>query len=304
MTLSASGALRTLVAGVVDYAGLYPPAALDMSSAVSNYAQHRASDDAWMLGRFVVPVSRLDEWSAAVRALSDIDQRAWHGAHLSVLLSGEFSREAELIGAFNAEEPLGVRIDAAEGRTGTPDTVLATAAAMPDEVMLYCELPHREDPIDLLCAVKSAGVRAKIRTGGVTPEVFPAAHDIVRFLRRCMELGVTSKATAGLHHPLRGEYGLTYAPDAVRGTMHGYLNVFLCAAALRAGLTDAVAERILLETDPASFVIAGGSVNFAGVDLSEAALAAMRVDGLVAFGSCSFREPVDELRAMVSVRER
>ena len=41
---AASSALRTLVAGVVDYAGLFPPASLGMRDAVANYADYRASD--------------------------------------------------------------------------------------------------------------------------------------------------------------------------------------------------------------------------------------------------------------------
>ncbi len=297
---AAPTALRTLVAGVVDYAGLFPPAALDMPPAVANYAQYRASDDAWMLGRFVVPVSRLDEWSAALRALGADGQSAWSGARLSALLSGEFSREAEQISAFNAAEPFGVRIDVAEGRTGTPDTVLATAAAMPDGVMLYCELPHREDPLALLQAVKSAHVRAKIRTGGVTPDAFSQPHEIVRFLRRCIDIGVTAKATAGLHHPLRGDYRLTYAPDAIRGTMYGYLNVFLAAAALRAGASDDEASAILLAKDPTAISFADDDVLVAGVSVSSDAIALARSAGMVAFGSCSFREPVDELLALLA----
>ena len=297
-------ALRTLVAGVVDYAGLFPPASLDMAPASAKFARYRASADAWMLGRFVLPVSRLDEWIAAVRALESAEQHAWHGARLSALLSGEFAREAELISAFNDVQPFGVRIDTAEGRTGTPDAVLATAAAMPDDVMLYCELPHRSDPLELLHAVKSAGVRAKIRTGGVTPDAFPAASEIIRFLRRCVELGVTAKATAGLHHPLRGEYRLTYEPGGLHGIMYGYLNVFLAAAALSIGASDETATAILLEQRTSAFRFRDDAVVFApdGVEhvtLLAPSISAMRAGGLVAFGSCSFREPVQELGGIV-----
>ena len=303
--LAAPPALRTLVAGVVDYAGLFPPAALDMATAVANYATYRASDDAWMLGRFVVPVSRLDEWQAAVAALPPAHREAWHGARVSALLSGEFSSEAARMAAFNADAPFGVRIDVAEGRTSTPDSVLATAAAMPDNVTLYCELPHASDPLALLQAVRSAHVRAKIRTGGVTPDAFPTPDEIVRFLRRCVEVGVTAKATAGLHHPLRGEFRLTYAPDAVRGVMYGYLNVFLAAAALSIGADDAIARAILTETRRESFVVRDDAVVYApdGVEtvtLLQPSLASMRAGGVVAFGSCSFREPVDELAELLS----
>ncbi len=292
-------ALRTLVAGVVDFAGLFPPASLPMDDAVANYATYRASDDAWMLGRFVVPVARLDEWAASMSRLAHDSAGAWHGARLSALLSGEFAREADQIVAFNVQAPFGVQIDVTEGRVHSPDAVLALAAALPDGVMLYCEIPHRDDPAALLQAVHTAGVRAKIRTGGVTPDAFPTPTEIVRFLRRCYEFGVTAKATAGLHHPLRGDYRLTYAPDAIRGTMYGYLNVFLAAAAIGAGLADDAATLILLSTDPVQ--VDDDVIRVAGFSLSAAALEAARRDSLVAFGSCSFREPLDELSSALSL---
>ena len=53
--------LRCLLAGIIDYAGLFPPASLGMAPAVEEYARQRAAAEAWMLGRFVLPVGRLDE---------------------------------------------------------------------------------------------------------------------------------------------------------------------------------------------------------------------------------------------------
>lgn len=297
----APAALRTLVAGVVDYAGLFPPAALSMPAAVVHFAECRAGQDAWMLGHFVVPAARLDEWEIAVAALPPDDAHAWHGARLSALLSGEYSSEAEMLAAFNARGPFGVRIDVAEGRVLNGDAVLAMSAAMPDDVTLYCEVPHRDDPLAMLEAVRSAGVRAKIRTGGATADAFPQPHEIVRFLRRCFELGVTAKATAGLHHPLRGEYRLTYDADAARGVMYGYLNMFLAAAAIRSGATDAVAGEILLANEASAIGVTDERLTVCGVPLTDAVLADTRAHGVVAFGSCSFREPVDELGLLFAV---
>jgi hypothetical protein len=56
--------LRILLAEIIDYAGLFPPSNVGMTSAVQNYANYLQSENAWMLGRFILPVSKLDEFSA------------------------------------------------------------------------------------------------------------------------------------------------------------------------------------------------------------------------------------------------
>jgi hypothetical protein len=295
---AAPDALGALLAGVVDYAGLFPPAALDMHAAVANYASYRAGPDRWMLGRFVVPAAQLEELATAVGALPMEHRLAWRGARISAILSGEFASQALEIEAFNARAAHGMCIDVVEGRTPAPDAVLAMAAAMPNGVTLYCELPHRDDPVQLLPSVRAAAARAKLRTGGVTTDAFPAPSEIVRFLRRCHDAGVTAKVTAGLHHALRAEYALTYAPAAQRGMMFGYLNVFLCAAAIGVGASDATAMDILMLTDRTRITRTTDGVRAAGCDITTASLVSARRDRLVAFGSCSFREPVDELAAL------
>ena len=52
---------KSLLDGIIDYAGLFPPAKLPMDEAFARFAEHRSSDDGWMLARFVCPVARLDE---------------------------------------------------------------------------------------------------------------------------------------------------------------------------------------------------------------------------------------------------
>jgi hypothetical protein len=53
--------LRVLLRGVLDYAGLFPPARLEMQPALTNYLRYRAGAEAWMLGRFVCDCARLNE---------------------------------------------------------------------------------------------------------------------------------------------------------------------------------------------------------------------------------------------------
>src|SRR5437016_3577280 len=56
-----SPSLRALLAGIVDYAGLFPPARLPLEQAIRNYACYRIEPENWMLGRFICPAARLAE---------------------------------------------------------------------------------------------------------------------------------------------------------------------------------------------------------------------------------------------------
>src|SRR5439155_26593021 len=146
--------------------------------------------------------------------------------------------------------------------------------------------------------MSAAGVHAKIRTGGTTPDVFPRGEDVVRFMRRCIEAAVAFKATAGLHHPLRAEYRLTYEPGATCAPMFGYLNVFLTAAFMRTGMPDDEARWLLEDTDRDAFAFDDDAATWRDHRIATADLRAARQLLCTSFGSCSFREPVDELAAL------
>ncbi|HJS47749.1 MAG TPA: hypothetical protein VJ773_07180, partial [Gemmatimonadales bacterium] len=137
---------------------------------------------------------------------------------------------------------------------------------------------------------------AKIRTGGVTPDAIPAPARVARFLAGCARLRLPFKATAGLHHPIRADYPLTYAPDAPRATMFGYLNLFLAAALLHAGGSEEDAARLLEETRLSAFTFGEHGVRWDGYRLSLADLAESRRYAL-GVGSCSFDEPLADLAA-------
>lgn len=284
-------ALATLLDGLVDYAGLFPPAALSMREAVRNYAVYRAGVSRAMLARFVVPVARLDEFVAEARALPD-DGDAWPLA----VLAG--AADAATLDAFDAAHGARWRIDTIEAKADDADGIAALAAAFGSRRTVYVELPVRADPSALVAAVGAAGMRAKIRTGGVTAEAFPLPAQVMAFLAACVSQGVPFKATAGLHHPLRGEYALTYAADAPRGTMYGFLNVFLVAVLLHAGHAPEIVMPVLEERDASALRVSQDALEWRGLRATVAQIAAARAQFAGSFGSCSFTEPVDDLAAL------
>ena len=195
----------------------------------------------------------------------------------------------------------GETAESLEARITAPDDV-ATLAGLPVEAFgVFGELPPGVDPAPVVAELRRAGFNAKLRTGGVTADAFPTAAWIVRAMRACIDAGVPFKATAGLHHPIRGPYRLTYAEAAPTGAMYGYVNVFLAAAFLRQGMMEEDATTLLTEQDAAAIRFLPGGVRWRDHTISSDAIHDARERVATSFGSCSFREPVDELRELVSL---
>ena len=288
-------AVRALLANIVDYAGLFPPAALDMSTAVRNYLVYRGESSSWLLGRFVAPVARLGELR------SELERHALGEAvPVSATAGTDVEADVATARAFNRANVGCARVEVIEARLSNAEAIEAAGRTARGEFELFAELPVDPDPQTLIAAAARAGVAAKIRTGGTTADAFPSASNVVRFIRRCLDAGVRFKATAGLHHPLRAEYPLTYEIAAPTGVMFGYLNVFVAAALMRSGLSDADAERVLNERDRSRFVITDETIGWKGHLLTANDLRRVRDGFAISFGSCSFREPVDELHAISS----
>src|SRR5690349_12399045 len=94
-----AASLRALLEGIVDYAGLFPPASVDMRAAVANYAEYLSSDESWALGRFVLPIARLGEFEEARRTTQARgDDRLWR---LSALTGGDTQADIARAMEFN-----------------------------------------------------------------------------------------------------------------------------------------------------------------------------------------------------------
>ncbi len=241
---------------LIDYAGLFPPSALSISDATANYARYRESPEVWMLAKFVVPIERAHEVPSAFP--------------LSVLSSNDFDADARVLASLPNAGAIEIKVSAAV-------QLDAAIQSLPAKIEKYFEITD----LSLIPAISAQGARAKIRTGGVTPESFPSADFIAHFLIACAKENVPFKATAGLHHPLRCYRPLTYAAGAPSGWMYGFLNVFAAGALARDATMDDLRPILLAE------------------NLAEIPQQALQKRELaISFGSCSFEEPVADLKTL------
>jgi hypothetical protein len=295
--------VERIVAGLFDYAGLFPPAALDWQAMLREAAAfpttlhrpalvgndlvvrphdlHRLDDErlqdaGFVAGRAVtaclVGVAQADCVDAAGTVA------AWNAAHADDATPIRFT-SLEVHGALD---------------DGTATTLHAARAAIGPRVHVYFEprwqekdwLAHGRGLFAMLERLADAGpaVGLKLRFAGATK---PSVPRLAAILARVNALGLPLKATQALHHP--------FAADERHGNEHGFLNV---AVALRLqaalGLDASVVADVLRDDDPSSFVFD------AGLGWRDHRAAWQRVAEAravpFAIGSCSLAEPDDDLR--------
>jgi hypothetical protein len=287
--------VRVLLSEIIDYAGLFPPSQVSMAEAVLNYATYKNSNYKWMLGRFVVPAARLEEfWETASDFVSRDAKSGWR---LSVIAGEDIYETLRIVEDFNAKNASYVLCDTLEVKANTESKIENTVKAMPNYLTTYFEIPIDDRLPDLVCALALYEQRAKIRTGGTTADAFPQTREIIRFIRTCMAANVPFKATAGLHHPLRCFKPLTYEANAPMGTMHGFLNVFLGTGFYRLGFNTNLLESLLEDEFSESFSFTDGAVTWHQTYILTAMqLKVVRAQNIISFGSCSFDEPITDLR--------
>jgi len=318
--------------GLIDYAGLFPPAALSLEPALEEYARLRTDEDSWMLGRFVVNSAQL----AAVAGRADLLPKG-HPVAFAVLGRGGdgpgpflegFTIDLEEISRFRKQLGGGVTVDqfevkmparlldSSDGEATSmffDDVARWADAEGPPELTPFFEAPAGGDRrarwsflIDSIAAhnarrsapgVEGGGRRLcpagiKLRCGGADARAFPSVEEVAFVLARCAERKVAFKATAGLHHPVR------YEDAVLRTKVHGFINVFGAAhLAFARGLGEKALRPILEEEDLGKFGFDARRFVWNGTEVSFEEIESLRHAFVTSFGSCSFAEPLADLRA-------
>lgn len=295
-------ALHFLLENLIDYAGLFPPAELPMAEAVKNFASYRQSELSWMLGKFIVPAARLEEFEQVAASYWPLNGEAgfWK---LSALGVANLNNDLANINRFSrrhsfGEQAAAVMVDSIEFKASTVAEIQAAMRTMHPTLACFIEIPIHDDPTELIQTIGAEGAFAKVRTGGVTADAFPSSQNLARFLAICAKEDVGFKATAGLHHPLRSVNRLTYQPDSASAMMHGFLNVFLAAAFAQNGASVEQLVEILEETSLDAFQIEERSITWRNEMVVIGHIRNARSLFSTSFGSCSFTEPIEDLQRL------
>ncbi|UVI30626.1 hypothetical protein [Paenibacillus spongiae] len=312
--------VRFFMERLIDYAGLFPPAELPLEAAIQNYNRYGHDQDSWMLGRFVVPVSRLGELASYKAMFSEdhplllsiVGNRSRSKEECSELLTGSLDR----IQTFRNQYQKAVGIDTLEW----PLPPVPIGAHLLDAIgretskaglRTFCELTYALDSrwqsnlleaLDHIAAhnsVSEAKIGMKLRTGGVTADAYPAPSQIAIVLEACRDRNIPMKFTAGLHHPVR-----MYRYE-VNAKMHGFLNVFFAGMLAHAHKLDSksIAE-IIEDENPDNFNFTGEGIRWRSLSMTSAEIRSCRKAALSAYGSCSFDEPRDEMRELHKLGQR
>lgn len=290
--------LRALLTGLIDYAGQFPPAKLEMAEAVANYLRYREGEDAWMLGRFVCPAARLKELPEGVTLNCAAIGR---GGDAAGFLAGVEADLREIMASAACVEVLEVKLPAELANhdllAGVIDEILYPSVDAGVSVFLEpptWEASQIETVVDVLAGYASPGpFGLKLRAGGLEPRAFPSSADLAHAIWYACREGVALKATAGLHHPLpRVDYDL-----GVR--MHGFVNVFAAGVLARTrGLTEEFLRALLEDDEPAHFRPEEEALQWGDFEATTQQIIEAREWAVISFGSCSFDEPREDLRAL------
>jgi hypothetical protein len=303
--------VQALFSGIIDYAGLFPPAQLPLEQAIRNYARYQQEPESWMLGRFVCPLKQVSKLWPHVRPLFSADSEI----RISAVASGQ-NTAAELRAAFATDtvsaravvdsiemtfSPESLAVIAGERLPDRgPESDLTTALQAPESPRVFFEVPRGAEWDTALRTVveslkktddKRKGI--KLRCGGPAATAIPSVAEVAYAITACRDARVPLKFTAGLHHPLR------HFDEALRALVHGFLNVF--AAGVLAHVHDLTAQQltpILEEEDPGAFRFDGAHLHWKEWSVPKGQIEAARRELVQSFGSCSFEEPRDDLRAL------
>ena len=325
--------LEKFMNGLIDYAGLFPPAKLPLDEAIDEYIAHFSEGKKWMLGRFIIPISKLNELEKYIPKFNGIGT-----LRLSVLGGQSVSdkefleqtkKEISIINKYREKHNGKITIEVIETKLPSESPskevmVKIVNLLNTNDLEHYHEFPElpyvginyatNEDEgewdekitptIEMISKLEKTGI--KLRCGGIVKEAFPSVEQVAAMIQNCSISKVPLKFTAGLHHPIR-HHSSEYDTE-----MHGFINMFGASAfASTFPKPKNEQEKFRMFILLSHMIDCQNESNFEFLDdkmtwkvgddrdsrfeISKETIVQSRENTAISFGSCSFQEPIDDL---------
>jgi hypothetical protein len=301
---------RAFFSGLVDYAGLFPPAGLDLIEAVGNYRTYLDRPERWILSRFIATAAHVEQ----LREESLRMFTAQHPLAVSLVSRDPASDITRVVAKLKQSEGR-VAIGSAEvvidcnkdlaQQLSAHDSILKELDSSGLHIPLFYEVPPTEswdkvfdqvvDAIDMARTHTARMIGCKLRCGGLQPQLIPPPDRIAHVLHGCASRSIPLKCTAGLHQPFRHADHLDGKPVMT----HGYFNVFfagIVANTQRASVEELLA--IVSESDVVDAVFSDEGISWLGRTISTEEIQRAREERVISYGSCSFEEPIEAAMAL------
>lgn len=294
--------LQRLLSHIIDYAGIYPPAALSLQESFANYVRYKQESENWIVRHFVCPAEQLDQLPprpqtenpiplCVIGSRNDGEESFREAVESDLRSMDSFIHETTgyLLQTYE------VKVPNASVKNRDVQRLSRIVTEQIKELPIYLEIPFVEDwqtvtPFVISSLKSQSSVFPKIRTGGTKAEDFPSSEQVALFLETCATSQMPFKATAGLHHPLR------HFDEINQCMMHGFLNVAVAfALCVNKKIATNVLIAVLEETEKTKFGFDDGKISWQGVDLDLNEIDWSR-QMFGSFGSCSVYEPLQDLR--------
>jgi hypothetical protein len=238
----ATGATPTLFHRLIDDAALFPPGNAPMDEAVPAHLSLRAGPLRELVGPFLCPASRIPELLTALPGDRSLEIGLIVDTGLDSVGEATTAARADArVRTVMVEVPVPPGSDLAAGAARAVEQVeqleqLEQLGQTGPDIRLHVELPRSAGWRQALDVLADAGRGAKLRTGGLTQELFPSDAELAAFVLACRERAVPFKCTAGLHHAVR------YTDPDTGFRHHGVLNILVATAkAVTGGASAGVA---------------------------------------------------------------
>ncbi|MEO6694063.1 MAG: hypothetical protein ABIY50_07845 [Ignavibacteria bacterium] len=310
--------IKAFTAHLIDYAGLFPPAKLTIDTALENYINYINGEDKWMISTFICPVKLLSELQIIFNKTYPLEKLI----NLSVLGRGGHSKddfvknfEEDLIYWKNINSDQSIKTNLFEIKL--PDGLITSHdendisdfidyifkkidEEIAHPVFIFLEghvgTEWKKNISALIEGIKIHNNKKKncgfkFRTGGVEQYSFPTSEQIAFCIRECIDREIQIKFTAGLHHPFR------HYDKEIDIIMHGFINVFGAGIiSLRHNLSNAGLKNIISDDNPKNFIFTDEFFSWNDWKIPVEDIEFARKDLMISFGSCSFEEPLEDLR--------